>query len=196
MTLLNVRLTDTSHRDTPSVILSAHRVATGKDGTSLYGVHVVAPAEGHSVPSCAALLEQASRLSFLVVSHDWQLTIAPMPSDSADIEAARELGRKAGRCAGSWAADGNTSVEHARKVLAMMEAGDPAAEQFLPCPPNLSGEYADDPTPLSVAREVTGDDDPSGDVVDALAEAWEEGAMETFEDTCVTELRTRLPDEG
>jgi hypothetical protein len=109
-------------------------------------------------------------------------------------EQARELGRQAGRNAGSWAADGNTSAEHARKVLAMIDAGDPEVLCFLPREPNLSGEFADDPTPHSIASGLLGNDQEPEDR-DALADAWEEGVSETFQDACVAQLRSFLPDD-
>lgn len=109
------------------------------------------------------------------------------------LEQARELGREAGRAAGSWAADGNTSAERARKVLGMLADGDPESESHLPAYPNLSGAWADDPTPQTVAVGVLGDLlDATGEDIDALASAWEEGVSETFESTCAAELRKAL----
>lgn len=113
-----------------------------------------------------------------------------MTLTDAQIEEAREMGRKAGRTAGSWAADGNTSDEHRRRVLKMLADGDPASETYLPRYPNL---FADDPTPQSIARDILDTDEPDSDDVDALATAWEEGASETFEDACERELRAGLP---
>src|SRR5205085_7898677 len=93
----------------------------------------------------------------------------PMPSDimravreverEDAIEAARDRGKDAGKAAGSWAADGNTTQEHARKVLGMLRDGDPEAFDYLPRIPNLSGEMADDPTPTSLAHDVLGTGD-------------------------------------
>lgn len=111
------------------------------------------------------------------------------------LEQARELGRQAGRDAGSWAADGNTSAEHIRKVLAMLDVGDPAADEFLPRTPNLSGEYADDVTAHSLASELLGNDQTPEDR-DAISDAWEDGVRETFEDACVSTLRGFLPDDA
>lgn len=113
-------------------------------------------------------------------------------SEAPAIEQARELGRQAGRDAGSWAADGNTPTEHIRKVLAMLDDGDPAAYDFLPRRPNLSGEYADDPTPHSIASGLLGNDQAPEDR-DALADAWEDGVSETFEAECERTLRGLLP---
>lgn len=117
----------------------------------------------------------------------------------AHLEQARELGREAGRAAGSWAAGGNTSAEHARKVLAMLADGDPASESHLPAYPDLSGEWADAPTPRSLVADIMGEgfeepDDRLVTVESELCSAWEEGVSETFEGTCVAELRTHVPD--
>lgn len=125
-----------------------------------------------------------------------------MPLEARAIIEARAEGREAGRRAGSWAADGNTSAEHATRVLDMLEAGDPEAYDYLPPFPNLSGEMADDPTPLSLAREIVGEEtlDALGpmaadDLADAIAQAWEDGVSQTFEETCERELRVHLPEE-
>jgi hypothetical protein len=112
--------------------------------------------------------------------------------------AARELGRETGKAAGSWAADGNTTEDHARRVLELLEAGDPAADELLPARPNLSGEWADAPTPRWLFEHVTGLDahaegswnaDAYQAVLELLCDAWEAGVDETFEDACVAELR-------
>lgn len=110
------------------------------------------------------------------------------------IAEARDLGRDAGRDAASWAADGNTTDEHRRNVLALMEAGDPEADNYLPDRPHLYGE---DPTPASIYLEVTGRDEIGADdskLRDSLAEAWEDGARDVFELECERELRAGLSD--
>lgn len=48
----------------------------------------------------------------------------------------------------------------------------------------LSGEWADDPTPRSVAYNVgfeVGDGDENSDAVDELADAWERGYFDAWE---------------
>jgi len=112
--------------------------------------------------------------------------------EQAQLAAARVAGIEAARNAASWTTDGTTDVLDASRLLAMLDDGDPAAYDYLPRYPDLSGEWADDPTPLSLAREITGDDDPAPDVIDALAEAWEEAVAETFTDACEAELRRFL----
>jgi hypothetical protein len=111
------------------------------------------------------------------------------------IADARRLGREAGRNVASWAADGNTSDEHRRNVLALMESGDPEGDHYLPPRPNLSGEES---TPDAIYREVTGRDEVDTDedihLRDAFADAWEEGASDVFELECERVLRAGLAD--
>lgn len=110
------------------------------------------------------------------------------------LEQATELGRVAGRNAGSWAADGNTSADHIRRVLALLEDGDPQASDYLPTYPDLSGEWSDNPTPTSLAIEIMGHG-ASSDDEDELCSAFEDGVSETFESACEAELRAFLPSE-
>jgi len=120
------------------------------------------------------------------------------------IAAAAQLGRDAGAAAGTWAADGNTTDEHRRNVLAMLADGDPAADDFLPARPDLSGQWADAPTPTSLFEDVTGLDshaeaswnvDAYHALVDELCSAWEDGVSETFEASCERELRAGLSED-
>lgn len=109
------------------------------------------------------------------------------------LEGARILGREHGKNAGSWAADGNTSHEHIRRMLAMIEDGDPQAYDYLPCP-SLSGEWADETTCRDLVGLVTGSDESVADwLEEEIAQAWEDGVAETFEDACVETLRAFLP---
>jgi hypothetical protein len=115
-----------------------------------------------------------------------------MTTDPKFCTAAFERGVEAARTAASWAADGNTDPRGILRVLAMIEDGDDVG-QYLPRRPDLSGEWADDRTPLSLAREVTALDDPSPDTIDELAEEFMRGVDETFEAACEAELRKWLP---
>jgi hypothetical protein len=132
-----------------------------------------------------------------------------MPESDYSTDHEREayrLGVAAAEAAASWAADGNTSDEHRRTVLAMLNDGDPMANDYLPARPNLSGEWADDPTPRSIAADVgyaTPDrdaDEPidailaDDETVQAIADAYEAGVSDTFQDACERELRAGLPD--
>jgi hypothetical protein len=125
---------------------------------------------------------------------DEPYTDLPPRREKTDTRRAYEAGAEAGRAAGSWAADGNTDAETARKVLALIEDGDPAAWDYLPRQPDLSGEFADGPTPQSVYEDATGLDasEASAERIAAVAEAWEQGVGEAFEDACVAELRAVL----
>lgn len=117
------------------------------------------------------------------------------------IATAKSMGEDAGREQGKWAADGNTTDEHRRKVLTMLDAGDPEAHDYLPNEPNLSGEWADDLTPSRLYETITGksaaptDSDwteADGNLCDALCAAWEEGVSETFVSACEAELMSTL----
>jgi hypothetical protein len=108
---------------------------------------------------------------------------------------AREMGRQAGINAASWVIDGNTTLFHIERMVAMYDEGDPEYHDYLPTRPNLSGEWADDPTPGTLAYEITGlDSDYPGfdQIVDAIADAWEAGVDETFEVECERILRAAL----
>jgi hypothetical protein len=138
------------------------------------------------------------------ISHGGNL----MPDYSTDHEReAYRLGVQAAEAAASWAADGNTTDDHRRRVLAMLEDGDPMADDYLPARPNLSGEWADAPTPISLYEEITGFshfqeqqvaglayETQVGSVVDAIADAWEAGVSDTFAPECERILRAMAPD--
>jgi hypothetical protein len=108
---------------------------------------------------------------------------------------AKERGQSDARAAASWATDGNTSAGHVRRLLTMLEEGDPAADGMLPVSPNLSGEWADDLTPQRLAEEVTTLDEPSEEIVDTLSSAYEAGVSETFESAVEAELRRFIGEE-
>jgi hypothetical protein len=105
---------------------------------------------------------------------------------------AYELGAEAARAAATWAND-SASPESAERVLRMLENGDPEAWDYLPPAPNLSGGWG---TPNRIATKITGDatDDLDQNLINAIADAYEQGVSDTFEDACVTELRRWLPE--
>jgi hypothetical protein len=80
------------------------------------------------------------------------------------VKRAAELGREAGLAAASWAFDGNTTDETYRRL------------------PNLSGEFADDPTPQTLADELkVGDLYRVGAIdMDEECTAWETAASDAF----------------
>lgn len=97
------------------------------------------------------------------------------------LSAARRMGREDGVQAASWTWDGNTSREAAERIVKLFENGDPEL-YYLFRAPNLSGEYADEPTPQSLARDLGLDDDDKRAewLVDDLATAYEDGVSSSF----------------
>lgn len=132
------------------------------------------------------------------------ITIPEQYASDHEREAYR-LGVAAAESAATWAADGNTSDEHRRAVLAMLADGDPAAYDHLPAKPNLSGEWADAATPARLLEEVTDyetawsawDDPPNPEasrMLEEVCDAWEAGVADTFQDACERELWAPLAD--
>ncbi len=119
---------------------------------------------------------------------------------------AYNMGRDAALAAASWVIDGNTKPEAIAYVVALLDAGDPAADDYLPARPDLSGEYADEPTPQSLAADILGADWQThgynapdflpAEQVDALADAFERGAADHFEPECERILRAALEDKS
>lgn len=109
----------------------------------------------------------------------------------AILRAAYELGCEHARNAASWV---NTDA----RLLTMLNEGDPQVWDYLPRVPDLSGEWADGLTPVSLFREVTGVDPEGGvsvaegKVVDALCDAYEAGVSDTFAGECERVLRASL----
>jgi hypothetical protein len=95
--------------------------------------------------------------------------------------------------AASWIIDGNTPQDSIRRVIELIDAGDDL-DVYLPRRPNLSGEYADDLTPIGLVRAITGQhiDDVSPEDAEALCDAYEEGVAETFDVECERILRAAL----
>lgn len=126
----------------------------------------------------------------------------PEQYETSHEREAFELGATAGIVAASWVADGNTSTEHISRVLEMMDAGDPQAWDYLPAMPNLSGEWADAPTPRSLYHDIM--DAVPGEsaqpewlsqrIEEEIADAWEAGISSTFEIECERILRAMAPD--
>jgi hypothetical protein len=108
--------------------------------------------------------------------------------------AAYELGVEHAKNAASWTVDGNTRPEHVAFLLDLIEAGDMRTDDFLPREPNLSGEYADDPTPKSIAMDITGEDLEliDDELISALADAYEAGVSDTFRAECERILRAAV----
>lgn len=99
---------------------------------------------------------------------------------------AERLGEEAARSAATWVTNGNESDESRRRKLQRIEDEGYVPGEIL-LAPNLSGEFADSPTPQSLLRDIVGPDaDP--DLADELATAWEEGVEAEFEGAVTREL--------
>lgn len=110
------------------------------------------------------------------------------------IRQATKDGRDAGVGAASWAYDGNTPLEWYRKMLKGIEDGDPMILDSVR-EPNLSGEYAGDPTPRSLAEDY-GIGEGREDALDAVCEAWEIAARDCFWARLETVCRMMLQDKA
>lgn len=108
------------------------------------------------------------------------------------LAAAKQLGQDHANNAASWSYDGNSDREERGQVLEMLAAGDPAAWEYLPPAPNLSGEFAGELTPQRLAVQIVGSDldniEDESTLIDELCNAYEEGVDETFESACEIEL--------
>jgi hypothetical protein len=115
-----------------------------------------------------------------------------MPASRIDTwtAEARALGVEHAQNAADWAFDGNSDQAERARVLGMMRDGDPAAWDYLPAQPDLSGQWADDLTPDALFERVTGHRpyDPMSGIVDQLADAYEDGVSDTFGLACEAAL--------
>jgi hypothetical protein len=103
------------------------------------------------------------------------------PNDPTTREAYAR-GVEAAEAAASWLTCGNAQT--ARELLGLMHDGDPQVWDFLPARPNLSGEWADDPTPITLARDLTGREHVCIPEMESIADAFEAGVDATFEAAC------------
>lgn len=94
-------------------------------------------------------------------------------------ESAEKAGAEAGRAAGSWIIDGNTTEAAARLLLKGIEDGDPEVMDALPSSP-LSGEWADAPSPSDILERVGMSPDHEGadDVLAAFEAGYDRGVVE------------------
>lgn len=90
---------------------------------------------------------------------------------------ARKLGAERGLAAASWVFDGNTPQRTYRAFLRAWDDGDPVLDNYAPTSGWLSGEWADTPTPDTLARDL-GITDP--DEIDAACDAYEDAATEAY----------------
>ena len=109
----------------------------------------------------------------------------------------REAGAEHGKAAASWYFDGNTSEETYKRVLLGMKRGDREILDTFPSNP-LSGEWADEPTPTSVFRDVLGLDLHAEEsfwgmeVTDELLSAYEDAFYEARYEAIELAARTYL----
>jgi hypothetical protein len=107
------------------------------------------------------------------------------------ISEAKALGVDHAHSAADWTFDGNSDQAERARVLDMMQDGDPAAFDYLPQEPNLSGQWADDLTPDRLYEQITGKCAGlaiGAVLIDALADAYEDGVSETFAPACEAAL--------
>lgn len=108
------------------------------------------------------------------------------------VDSARSRGRQAAKDAASWIIDGNLPHEHYVTLARKMRDGDDV-DEFLPAYPNLSGEWADDATEHSLARELLPADQATNEAAVAyLVGAWEEGVREVFSAECERLVNAQL----
>jgi hypothetical protein len=99
---------------------------------------------------------------------------------------AKQLGEGHATDAAAWSVNGNSDRTERASVLVMLREGDPAAFDYLPREPDLSGEYADGLTPNSLFEQITREaaNNSNGDLVEHLADEYEAGVSETFAAAC------------
>ena len=114
--------------------------------------------------------EAAEALHYMMVVLDDAADVIP-----GHLREAARLGVAAGRAAGSWVIDGNTSRAVAERIVTGYEDGDPAVLDIEPEP--LSGEWADSMTPALLGSEL-GISDP--DDVYAACEEYESSFREAY----------------
>jgi hypothetical protein len=98
-------------------------------------------------------------------------------------EAKRE-GKRAGEAAASWFDPGDR--RNARRLLEMLDDGDPRLDEYLPRSPDLSGEYAGE----SMNEILDIDDDDDDDDVDEIAQIWEDAASTAFMRSIEKQIRS------
>ena len=89
-----------------------------------------------------------------------------------------EQGREAGKDAGSWVIDGNTSAETARAILKGIEDGDPDVMDIQPSP--LSGEWAGESVYELIPELREMEERGEHDAIDEACTAYEQGFGEGF----------------
>jgi hypothetical protein len=101
-----------------------------------------------------------------------------MLNTTALSDQAFEIGKEHGSNAGTWIIDGNTSRETAVAIIRGYEDGDPEIMDMEPSP--LSGEWADSPTPSTLADELGLAEEHRGSELDQLCTDYEIGFGQGF----------------
>jgi len=104
-----------------------------------------------------------------------------------DEEAMRESGEAAGKAAGSWVSDGNSTDEHLRGVLRAIEE----CEFEIPAP--FSGEWSDSWTPARAFEEADVEQPEDDEEAAPLLDAWEDGFRTGYEEQAAEDARGFLP---
>lgn len=105
------------------------------------------------------------------------------------LERAEQAGYEAGKAAGSWLLDGNSTEDAARRLLDGIEDGDPAIMDALPCLP-FSGEWADGLLSRDLLAEY--DLDEEHDAADDVLRAFENAYLRGVVDEAVRSARALL----
>jgi hypothetical protein len=128
-----------------------------------------------------------------------------MNTDKA-TERAEILGTKAGQNAAQWAIQdlwgGRATREEretAESVLKQLDEGNPRIYDSFTLP-DLSGEWAGDPTPHTLFEDCTGyeyfpDIDDHQETLDALCTTWEQAVSDAFFSTLEESARNFLSEE-
>lgn len=110
-------------------------------------------------------------------------------------EAAKALGREHGVQRAEWAVNSNNcTVDAARRIVTGFDDGDPIVMDL--CPEPLSGEWADDPTPMAILDEIANKIDHHslrGEMIDDREDvltSYEESFKEAFWDQVVLASKT------
>lgn len=102
----------------------------------------------------------------------------------ANTDEARRRGLEAGKAAGSWVIDGNTTEETARRILQGYEDGDPKILDMQPSP--LSGEWADGESADQLVSELVDLNEASiswgelAELQDEVCRAFEDGYADGY----------------
>jgi hypothetical protein len=128
-----------------------------------------------------------------------------MNTDKA-TQTAEELGTKAGQNAAQWAIQdlwgGRATREEretAESVLKQLDEGDPRIYDSFTLP-DLSGEWAGDPTPHTLFEDCTGYEyfpeiDDNQEIMDELCTTWEQAVSDAFFSTLEESARNFLSEE-